>query len=133
MLRDFFAKDTWLKLFSLLLAGVIWFTVHSAIRNESAPPSLGEIRTFKNLPVSVLKSAHDPRPLRVNPATVTVTATGKLPLLQTLTGKDIAVFINLTDALDTVGAAKTVWVRLPEGLNLLHVEPSTVRVENLTD
>ena len=133
MLRDFIAKDSWLKLFSLLLAVVIWATVHFAIRNEGGQPSPCEIRTFKNLPVSVLKSAHDPRALRVSPANVTVTATGKLPLLQTLTGKDIEVFINLTDALDTEGAAKTVSVRLPEGLNLLRVEPRTVRVENLTD
>lgn len=133
MVRDFIAKEFWLKLFSLFLAVVIWTTVHFAMRNESAQPGPGETRTFHKLAVAVLKSAHDARPLRVNPALVTVTLTGKAALLQTLTGADIAVFINLTDAQDAEGGSRTVQVRVPEGLAVLRVEPRTVRVENLSD
>lgn len=133
MVRDFIAKDFWLKLFSLFLAVVIWTTVHFAMRNESAQPGPGEIRTFSKLTVAALKSAHDARPLRVNPAVVAVTVIGKPPVLQTLTGADIAVFINLTDTQDAEGGSRTVQVRVPEGLTVLRVEPRTVRVENLSD
>lgn len=132
-MRDFIAKDFWLKLFSLGLAVVIWSTVHFANQHAPTQPGPGELRTFRGVPVAVLKSANDTRALKVNPAEVKVTTTGKLPLIQTLTERDIEVFINLTDAKDTVGADKTVSVRVPEGVTVLRVEPRTVRVETMSD
>ena len=120
--------------YMLLLAVVIWATVHIALRKEILPPpGPGELRTFRGVPVAVLKAANDRRALRVTPTEVSVTATGKLPLLQTLTAREIEVFINLTDAHDTVGAEKTLSVRVPDGLTVLRVEPHTVRVEALSE
>ncbi len=84
-LRNLVFEDFWLKLFSLVLAVLIWLTVTFASQKEGGT----EDRVFSNLPVTVLASAEDVRNFKVSPREVEVTVRGDPQTLQSLQSKDI--------------------------------------------
>ncbi len=131
-IRDLLFKDFWLKLFSLALAVLIWFTVSFAIKREVSPlPSLqissGE-RTFFNLPVVVMSSAADVRNFRVNPKEVEVTVQGDSKSLNKLQSKEIHVLIDLTDIEPVGDLHKRIEVSTPPGVTHVRVYPQDVQV-----
>ena len=63
-LRDFVQHDFLLKVFSLALAVLIWFTVTEMQKEASPLPRLtmnSDVKTFSNLPVVVMSAAQDVR------------------------------------------------------------------------
>jgi hypothetical protein len=76
-LRNLILADFWLKLFSLALAVLIWFTVSFAIQRKLTPISNLAMptaeRAFPAMPIAVLSSAQDVRGYTVEPKTVDVT------------------------------------------------------------
>jgi YbbR domain-containing protein len=123
-LRHVFLEDFWLKLFSLVLAVVVWLIVTFASQKEAGMTP----RVFSDLPIRVLSSAEDVRGFRVSPNEVTVTVQGNAKTLQNLRSKDIQAVVDLTG----VGAArdlhKPVKVLFPAGVAFLHVAPEEVQV-----
>src|SRR5262249_12053029 len=92
--------DFWLKLFSLVLAILIWITVHLAISNEASP--IGQFsprvaRTFTDLPIVILSSAADVHTFRVTPDRVEVTVQAERQIMDKLQAKDIRVLVDVTD------------------------------------
>lgn len=113
--RDAILQNFWLKLFSLVLATMIWFAIFGA-QNNLRPdrPVLGTVtRKFERVPITVMKSAADLRAFRVEPGTVEVTVSGPLAKVQALTPSQLEVFISLTDVNDTVGLTKKILVHVP--------------------
>ncbi|MHB8520400.1 MAG: CdaR family protein [Limisphaerales bacterium] len=113
-----------MKLVSLVLAALIWFTIRSGIE-----PSNLVTRQFQHIPITVMTMAADARAFKVDPNDVEVTVSGELNRLQTLGPQDIVVFVNLTDIQRTRGLVKKIEVHIPTGLSLVQVYPATVRVE----
>jgi hypothetical protein len=104
-----------LKCFSLLLAALIWSTSQ---------------RNFGPLPITVMTEAADLRAFRVVPSEVTVTVAGRPEALQSLSSRDIQVFVNLVDVVDTAGLIKKIDVFPPTGITVLKVNPPVVQVES---
>jgi|SRR3954465_3640219 YbbR domain-containing protein len=123
-LRDALFKDIWLKLFSLSLAVLIWFTVSYAI--PTLPMHLVE-RTF-NLPVVVMSSAADVRNLKVNPAEVEVTVQGDSKTLSKLQTREIRVLVDLTDITPVGDVHKRIEVSTPPGVSHVRVQPEDVQI-----
>lgn len=128
--RDAILTNFWLKLFSLVLATMIWFAIFSA---QNAPradrPLLGNISiNLRQVPITVMKSAGDLRGFRVEPSTVDVTLNGPLAKAQALTPSHLEVFINLTDVSDTVGLTKKILVHVPPEFTVVKVSPAEVRI-----
>lgn len=126
-------KDFWLKLFSLALALLIWFTIGIAIDKEGTQNRpLGllpvEQRTLNELPVIVLSSAEDVRSLQVRPKTVDVTIQGDPKILRALRASDIRVLVDLTGIGETQSLNKRIEVSMPAGITLVQVEPQDVQV-----
>ena len=123
-LRNLLLEDFWLKLFSLALAVLIWFTVTFVSQKDVRTES----RVFTHLPVSVLSAAEDVRNFKVTPKEVQVTVQGDGETLQNLQSKDIRAMVDLTG----VGAArelrKRVEVSVPAGVTCLRVAPEEVQV-----
>lgn len=123
-LRNLICEDFWLKLFSLALAILIWFTVTFVSPRETRP----ETRVFSNLPVTILASAEDVHNFKVSPAEVEVTVQGDSRTLQKLQGKQIRAIVDLTD----IGAArdvrKQIEVAVPASVSCMHVSPDEVEV-----
>lgn len=132
-IHNFVFKDFWLKLFSLALALLIWFTIGIAIDKEGTQNRpLGllpvEQRTLDELPVVVLSSAEDVRSLQVRPKTVDVTIQGDPKVLRALRPSDIRVLVDLTGIGEAQSLNKRIEVSMPAGITLVQVEPQVVQV-----
>ena len=124
-LRKLVLEDFWLKLFSLLLAVLLWLTVTFASRKD---PGIDQRVLAKMLPVTILASTEDVHNFRVSPSEVAVTVQGNPKTLQNLQTNDIRAIVDLTG----VGAArelrKRIEVSVPAGLTHLRVMPEEVQV-----
>ena len=132
-LRDLFTKDLGLKLFSLVMAILIYSTITLvAFKNESPvlpPLTLAtDVRTFYNLPVRVISSAADVRRFRVDPATVAVRVQGAPQVLANLESKDIRVLVDLTGIETAHDLRQRLEVSTPPGVTHVGVVPPDVRV-----
>jgi YbbR domain-containing protein len=123
-LRNLLLEDFWLKLFSLALAALIWFTVTFVSQKEVRT----DTRVFLSLPVSVVSSADDVRNFKVNPDEVEVTVQGDVEILQNLQSKDIRAMVDLTGVAAAHELRKRVGVSVPAGVTFLHVAPEEVQV-----
>jgi YbbR domain-containing protein len=124
-LRNLVLKDFWLKLFSLVLAFLLWLTVSFARRKDSG---IDQRVSSKMLPVAILALAEDVHNFRVSPSEVEVTLQGNPKTLNNLQTNDIRAIVDLTG----VGAArdlrKRIEVSVPAGVTPLSVIPEEVQV-----
>jgi YbbR domain-containing protein len=124
-LRNLVLEDFWLKLFSLLLAVLLWLTVTFASRKD---PGIDQRVLSKMLSVTILASTEDVHNFRVSPSEVAVTVQGNPKTLQNLQTNDIRAIVDLTG----VGAArelrKRVEVSVPAGVTHMRVMPEEVQV-----
>jgi len=131
-LQDAIFKDLWLKLFSLALAVLAWFTVDVAIRNSTLPiRSLSSAplrRTTFSVPVAVMSSAEDVRSVKVNPKEVEVTVQGEGKILEQLHAKDIRVIVDLTGIEAAHDLKQRIEVSTPAGVTHVKVDPEEVQV-----
>ncbi len=127
-------KDFWLKLFSFVLAVLMWFTVRAiALKNEGGPiapisVAVPEKLALSNLPVIVMSSAEDVRSFRVNPKEVDLVVQGDPKVLKNLQKSEIRVLVDLSG----IGAAhdlrKRIEVSTPAGITHVRVDPEEVQV-----
>jgi len=127
-LRHMIFHDFWLKLFSLALAAMIWFTVHFASQKDVSPLTFtANEREFANVPVMVVFAAEDVRSFTVNPRVVKVTAQGDTKMLNSVQGKDFRVMVDLT-GIEAAHLRKKVEVNPPLGVIHAHATPAEVEV-----
>ena len=130
-LRDLFIKDVGWKLFSLVLATVIWFTVRPVSREPAKPGNPLAVlvpRTFTNLPVVVMSSAADVRAFKVKPDAVRVTVSGRREIVDALVEQDIRVRVDLTGIESARGLQARVTVAVPPGVTFIAARPAEVDV-----
>jgi hypothetical protein len=123
-LRNLLLEDFWLKLFSLALAVLIWFTVTFVSQKEVRT----DTRVFSGLPVIILSAAEDVRNFKVSPHEVEVTVQGDTETLQNLQSKDIRVMVDLTGVAAARELRKRPEVSVPAGVTHLRVAPEEVQV-----
>jgi YbbR domain-containing protein len=129
-MSDWMTKDIWWKLFSLVLAVVIWLTVYK-IREEPAFPAAvvtGVPLTYGSLPVLVVSAASDVRDFRVLPGTVAVKVSGPAEVMAVLQANQIHPVVDLTDIASARNLKRQVQVSTPPGVTLVSVEPAEVGV-----
>lgn len=133
-MSDWITKDFWWKLFSLVLAVVIWLTVYK-IREEPTglTTATDKTLTYGNVPVLVMATASDVHNYRVQPGTVTVQVTGPAKVLSVLKENQIHPVVDLTGIATADNFYRRVEVTTPPGVTLLSVEPDEVRVQFPTE
>ena len=129
-MRDLLIKDLGWKLFSLLLAAIIWLTVHGILLESelAVTHAPGSTVTYENLPVLVVAAASDVRYYRVAPATVSVTVSGPPEVMAILPANQIRAVVDLTDIEAAKDLKRRVDVYVPPGIALVRVEPAKVGV-----
>ena len=132
-LRNAVLQDFWLKLFSLTLATLIWFTVNMAVRNPTTrlrglPLAPIEQKVFPDLPVTIISSAEDVRNFSVFPKQVDVTVQAERPILEKLDKKEIRVMVDLTGIQQALDLRKRIEVSTPAGVTHVRVVPSEVDI-----
>lgn len=131
MLRDLFFKDFGWKLFSLLLAAFIWYTVHKIIEGPRAaavlpaniPVEYGEV------PVTLMADSADVHAYSLNSNTVSVTVSGPPDAMNVLEANQIRATVDISGFDDkTRQPYLRVDVSVPWGVTVQDVEPAKVRV-----
>jgi len=123
-LRNLVLEDIWLKLFSLALAILIWFTVTFVSQKDVRT----DTRVLVNLPVSLLSSVEDVHNFKVNPDRVKVTVQGDFETLQRLQSEGVRARVDLTGIAAVRELRKPVEVSVPAGVAFLRVVPDHVQV-----
>jgi len=129
-MRDFFFKDFGWKLFSLLLAAFIWYTVHKIIE-EPGPGGAANTTSsvvYGQLPVFIVATAADMHLYRVNPNKVSVTVSGPADVMSVLQENQIRVTVDLSKFDPTQDTSQSVDVSVPGGVTLVKVNPVKVEV-----
>ena len=133
LIRELFLKDLWLKLFSLGLATLIYFTISFAIKNDLSPLSASfgmasEAHTFFTVPVTVISTASDVRQFRVEPEQVAVTVQGDVKSLANLQSSGIRALVDLTGIEAGADVHRRIEVSTPAGVTHVRVRPAEVRI-----
>lgn len=123
-LRNLVLEDIWLKLFSLALAILIWFTVTFVSQKDVRT----DTRVLVNLPVSLLSSVEDVHNFKVNPDRVKITVQGDFETLQRLQSEGVRARVDLTGIAAVRELRKPVEVSVPAGVTFLRVVPDHVQV-----
>jgi hypothetical protein len=131
MLREIFIKDFGWKLFSLLLAAFIWYTVHKIIEEPKAavvsPDNVPVI--YPNVPVVVVATAADAHIFGVDSNAVSVTVSGAKEVMDVLQANQIHATVDVSGFDDrSKELNRHVDVSVPWGVTVIDVEPAQVKV-----
>src|SRR5271170_7920152 len=124
-MRDWFTKDIGWKIFSVILALVIWLTVHKIYEEPGATTSRARENTYDDLPVLIVSESADVHDFRVAPATVSVTVSGSPEAMSTLQANEIRATVDLTTGKEL---RRKVEISTPPNVTLVSVEPPRVSV-----
>lgn len=137
LLRQIILHNFWLKLFSLMLAILVWFAVEfgmqSGLRVMTNPITNPIQRETLRLRVSVLTQPGDARVFRVLPEYVNVTLEGEAAVLRDFLRKeDISVYVDLNVIRHNEKSAQRIRVQVPDGVVVIEVKPQTTLVEQIS-
>jgi YbbR domain-containing protein len=127
------SNNFWLKLFSLVLATLIWFVISSNFRSAETPVNITPFRPtgskdFRR-PVVVMMPGKNVQPFQVDPSEVTVKVLGDQSLLEKMREDDIEVYVNLTNVQNPQGSFR-VEVSAPREMTIQQVWPAHVYVKS---
>ena len=124
ILRPLIVEHFWLKLFSLVLASLIWLTVRANLG------SIGDEakRTFSNRPIMLLTDSGEHVAMVANPNVATVIVRGPALLIEELTDQDIHVYVRLHERAQSNGEMP-IHAHVPSGAKVALVTPATARVK----
>jgi hypothetical protein len=130
-MRNLLFKDFGWKLFSLLLAAFIWYTVQRIIESpraavvspEDVPVQYGEV------PVSIVAAGADRHLFQLNSNTVSVMVSGPPAAMNILQANQIHAFVDFSD----YDAKAKQWYRpvavsVPWGVTVMNVEPAKLQI-----
>ncbi|HXG47476.1 MAG TPA: hypothetical protein VNO52_07625 [Methylomirabilota bacterium] len=130
MLRDLVFHNVWLKLFSLVLATLIWLAVgyNPTLTTPTAPIAPAAVRVFEVCPVGILHAAGEGRPLRVEPSHVRVTIRGTASQVGGVVEEEVHAFVRIPAGRPAIGPF-AVEVVVPGNVSVAEVVPSAVNVK----
>jgi hypothetical protein len=134
VLRNIFLRDFWLKLFSLVLATLIWLIVYLFAIKQDLAPSTGlrnanlKEQSLEEVPILVVSTAADVRNFHVNPSRVRVKVRGDRKDIETLQSSEIHALVDLTGIESVTGLTKKISVTVPANITFLSAEPDSVEV-----
>jgi len=135
-LRDFIQHNFWLKLFSLLLATLVWFLVHLGIESGNPRPASpiinGVTIQYSRQPVRILKRPDDSRIFKVEPNEVMIKLTGEEAIIRDLRYQDVSAFVDMANSRSAHETNQQVKLDIPAGVFVMDVVPRTVNVEAVT-
>jgi hypothetical protein len=125
----------WLKIFSLGLAMMIWATVHIGITRDLAltnPSVTHPFRTGIKLPVSIITRPGDARVFKVSPKEITAKIDGEEPIIRRMTGKEIKVYVDLSDVKSKGMTNGELRADAPKDVTVLELNPAAVSIEQIS-
>ncbi len=129
VLPDALARNYGWKIGSLLMAVVIWYSIHRSVKEDTAGGDAGfRITREFDLPITVMTSATETRTFLIRPRSVRVTVRGYAKALTNLQATNIRVYVDLVALQGTSASTCKVQVHLPPSLTLVRANPDEVQV-----
>jgi len=125
-LRNLFIRDLGLKLFSLLVAILVWLTVSFAKKDSPAWTWTSRTleSTYVNIPLVVeIPAATEVRTWKVSPQEVQVTVRGEPRLMKSIRASSIRATIDVTGIDSSQTFQKLINVSVPPGVTVTAVIP----------
>lgn len=123
-IRSLILDHLGLKVFSIILATLIWM----AVRTNFASPAAEADRSFVNRPILVLTDNAEHSAVLVNPNQASVTLRGPASLMQIIKEEDVQVFVRLSEKRQFTGELP-VHVHVPAGASVALLTPATAAVK----
>jgi hypothetical protein len=133
-IRSLILHNFWIKLFSVLLATLIWFAVQSGIEKKVQPPKnpITSPNT-KNIyvPVRILTQPGEAVDFKVEPAEIVISVTGEDANLRDLDPKKNVAYVNLTGFRSSRETNQQVQLDVPNGITVNSMLPRAVKIERV--
>jgi len=135
-LRSLILHNFWSKLFSLVLATLIWLAVHFGIQIDFAlaqPMQVEHLATkqLDHVPIGAVVRPGESRSFRISPAEVNVVVMGSEAALLRVSLDTIHLHVDLTGFRDPVNTNCELHADVPKDLTLMSIAPPSVRVERI--
>jgi hypothetical protein len=131
MFPELFTRNPGQKIFSLVLASLIWFAVHAGLTLGSHGPEIGnDTRLFEGRPITVLTPAADLGRYEVRPEKVSFLLRGDAVTLAKIRPQDLEVYVNLIET-SSARMTRPIHIYAPAGTEVVAVNPAEVLVERL--
>lgn len=124
-MHEWLTKDLSWKAFSVLLAVVIWLTVHNNLNESPAAPHRDN--TYSDLPVTPVFLLPGGS-AKIDPAAVTITVSGPREVMSVLQENEICPQVNLSGVESGHDLRRSVEVAVPPGITVVGVDPPEVTV-----
>lgn len=132
-LRDLILHNFWWKLVSLLVAVIVWSTyyISGGTFHFGALTADDATSRFEGYRPRLLNRQSDPHRYQFSPQEVTVSFSGARTLLDSMTFKDLVVYVDLQEYLVGSTNLLSVQVRTPPGVTLVSVKPDKLLVQRI--
>lgn len=133
--RELLFDHFWLKLFSLLLAILVWLAVRASVSRELVSREFDARNATTNFigrPVYIMTESGAHPPLSIDPPTVDIAVRGGLAEIGSVDVDEVRAFVRISSRPDIDGVVP-VHVQLPKDTALVMVSPAVVRVKAATN
>jgi YbbR domain-containing protein len=132
-LRHLIFHNFWLKIFSIASGTIIWLAINFSIGHDFSlsEPSARQllIKETMTVPISIVQQEGDSRNFKLSPTNVLVTVVGEARVLKGAEGKEIKIFVDLTDYRSATATQEDLHPDVPHSINVVEFKPHTVTVE----
>jgi len=130
-LTDLIRNNFWIKVFSLILAVLIWFAVRSMVPDESESilaSLLPPLTDHYYRPVALLISPAQGQNYQISPSNVTITVSGDPKAMEKLFYTNILAYVRMQEVKPTADNQYRVEVIVPRDISVKGIEPPVVTV-----
>ncbi|MBM3821410.1 MAG: hypothetical protein FJ404_00720 [Verrucomicrobia bacterium] len=131
--QDLITRNFGWKAFSVLLASMIWYNIHTDIDGEVIPRRgpLGHsaAERFSKVPIEILHPQGAALPVKLSPAQVDVVVEGPVEVLEQLQTREIRVFVQPGKDHAASSSKVPVQVFVPPGVTVIQITPQVVTLE----
>jgi len=129
-MRELLQNSFVLKIFSLILATLLWFAIEANLQKKTGiagTPFSEEGTLDLNCPVAALVAATSQKSFQISPLEVAVSISGKPEVLSGIDSSGLTVFVKVPANLDSQESLP-LDVKLPSSIRLLTINPPEVTV-----
>jgi len=130
--RELIQHNFWLKLSSLILATLIWFTVFADQHNiqfSRNPITQPDSKRFAHVSVSIKARPGKQADIKLTPSEVAISVKGSPAILRNLGIQDVTAMVDVTQLGEGEGIIMKVQVFTPNGTTVESVSPVEIRVD----
>ena len=130
--RHLVFHNFWLKVFSIAAGTIIWMAIHFSMDHTISLSEPGArqllIKETIEVPIDIMKPEDDTRTFTLDPTNAQLTIVGEARTLHGPEGREIKVYVDLTDYHSRATTQEDLHPGVPPNINVIEFKPHTVTV-----